>query len=70
MITGWKPKNIGPQRIPLYFESRFDEYLEELISQKNKNLIFLGFRPSDSIMMHYTFSNKNTYNFNFGRETI
>ena len=52
MITGWRPKVVGPFRIPLYFESRFDEYIDQLLASNNKNLLYIGFRPVDSIVMH------------------
>ena len=52
MVTGWKPKSVTPFQVPLHFESRYDPLIEELISLKCNSLVYLGFRPIDSLVMH------------------
>jgi hypothetical protein len=40
MITGWRPTQIGSCTIPLTFEGRYEEYLQEQL--ENKKILYLG----------------------------
>lgn len=55
MLFGWRPKSLihgGP--IPLNFT---------MDTIPTRNCIYYGFRPEDSLELHETFSNSNTYSF-------
>jgi hypothetical protein len=67
---GWQPKVTFSPPIELKFEDCQLNYLtenllyEESIKSKNSyKLIYLGFRPTDSFVLHESFSGEETYYF-------
>ncbi len=67
MIFGWKPKFVSQMPVPLKFFSPMVDELVERLSKTNQSgsfpeLIYSGFRPDNSFLLHERFSSPETYN--------
>jgi hypothetical protein len=64
MIFGWKPKNLeqgGP--IPLSFDKDYLPVRKVPYSNAEYVTIFNGFWPKDTLVLHRTYTNENSYEF-------
>ena len=59
----WRPNtNFEGAPIPISFDYE-DEKLQIVLNDFHDKIVYYGFRPQDSLHIHETFSNKNSYPF-------
>lgn len=74
-LFGWKPKHVGKVPVPLCFDSLLLEDIIEFfyndngdekdLGQKFPELVYQGFRPETSFILHQRFASADTYEFKF-----
>lgn len=66
MAFGWMPKVNFTGPIQLSFKNHVNDQISNyLLEEPDFKLVYLGFRPSDSLLLHREYSGPDTYNYKF-----
>ncbi len=67
-LFSWRPKITYRGPITLSFKDKLLDFLIKLLDKEFKEkfpIVYLGFRPKNTFILHDSFSSPNSYNFKY-----